>query len=61
MTTGAGEYPDDNEKWFGLHRQDIREAQGNKYQLSFLKKIFDIRFPNPKRCHCCGQNEVLNA
>lgn len=52
--TGAGEFPDNDEKWFGLHRQDIRDAQGDKYKLSYLKKLFDIRFPNPKVCHSCG-------
>lgn len=53
--TGAGEYPDNDEKWFGLHREDIRAAKGDKYELSFLKKIFDIRFPQPQKCRCCGQ------
>jgi len=58
MIVGAGEHPDDNEKWFELHRRDIRAAKGDKYTLSFLKKIFDIRFPNPKICRCCGNKEV---
>lgn len=53
--TGAGEYPDNDEKWFELHRQDIRNAKGDKNKISWLKKIFDVRFPNPKICNCCSQ------
>ena len=54
MTTGAGEYPNDDEKWCELHGQDradalkIQDPARRKVEVSFLKKLFDIRFPNPE-------------